>query len=51
MIEKNINELTVEKIAARVLKNKEALQVKFDKKQASESAYYENKKAGIVEKS
>jgi hypothetical protein len=33
----------------RVLKNKEALQVKFAKKSASESEYYENKKAGIVE--
>ena len=48
-LEKNADELTVEKIAMRVLKNKEALQIKFSKKSASEEAYYENKKAGIVE--
>ena len=48
-IEKNADELTVEKIAMRVLKNKEALQLKFAKKNASELAYYENKKAGLVE--
>lgn len=47
--QKNENELTVEKIAARVLANKEALQLKFAKKSASESAYYDNKKSGIIE--
>lgn len=35
-LEKDADELTVEKIAMRVLKNKEALQVKFFKKSSSE---------------
>ena len=48
-IEKIENEVTIEKIAARVLANKDALQAKFAKKSASESAYYENKKTGIAE--
>ena len=48
-LEKNENDVTVEKIAARVLANKEALQLKFAKKSASESEYYENKKTGIIE--
>jgi hypothetical protein len=50
-IEKDPNELTIEKIAGRVLKNKEALQAKFAKKSASEEAYYQNKQGGLVEKS
>lgn len=48
-LEKNENDVTVERIAARVLENKEALQLKFAKKSASESEYYENKKTGIIE--
>lgn len=48
-IDKDQDELTVEKIAHRVLANKEALQAKFAKKSQSEDQYYANKKAGMIE--
>ena len=42
-VAKNQNEVTIEKIAQRVLANKTALQKKFEKKKASENIYYANK--------
>lgn len=48
-ISKQQNELTIEKIAMRVLANKEALQKKVTKKVDMEQHYYEQKKAGLVE--
>jgi ethanolamine-phosphate cytidylyltransferase len=49
-LNQNPDELTVSKIAHRVAKNKEALELKFQKKSKSESAYYQQKQSGIIEK-
>lgn len=46
---KNSDELTVEKIAMRVAKNKEALTLKFERKSKSENQYYQTKKSGVAE--
>jgi hypothetical protein len=46
----NPEELTVSKIAHRVAKNREALELKFAKKSKSENAYYQQKQSGIIEK-
>lgn len=43
------DDLTVEKIAERVLVNKAAYELKFEKKKTSETIYYENKKQGMIE--
>ena len=48
-VAKNQNEVTIEKIAQRVLANKTALQKKFEKKKASENIYYANKSSGVAE--
>lgn len=48
-IEKQGDDLTVEKIAHRVLKNKQDYITKFEKKAKSEAKYYENKPKGLQE--
>ena len=45
----NKEELTIEKIAMRVLANKAELQKKFERKTEIEQKYYETKEAGLVE--
>ena len=42
-------ELTVQKIAHRVLANKELLEAKFARKTASEALYYQNKEGTLAE--